>query len=97
MFRRNSLGWGLLLGFTFPLAGLCLLWLVNLIWASVDPMGMNLPVRERTILLLIICLNLIPFRGFNHYRKLESLRGVVLMTVIMAIAWVVKYGSDLMN
>lgn len=97
MFQRNSIGWGLLLGTAFPLAGLTFLWVINQIWISVDPMGLNLPIRERTLLLLVICLNLIPFRRFNHYRKLASLRGVVLMTVLMAIAWVVRYGSDLMN
>ncbi|MBK7342468.1 MAG: hypothetical protein IPJ06_04775 [Saprospiraceae bacterium] len=97
MFQRNSLGWGLLLGITFPLGGLILLWVINLVWVNIDPMGMNLPVRERTLLLLVICLNLIPFRGFNRYRKLDSLRGVVLMTVVMAIAWVIRYGSSLID
>ncbi len=97
MFQRNSITWGLLLGTAFPLTGLILLWLVNQIWVALDPMGMDLPIRERTLLLLVICLNLIPFKRFNHYRKLASLRGVVLMTVLMAIAWVVYYGSGLID
>ncbi|MCB0693400.1 MAG: hypothetical protein R2787_09790 [Saprospiraceae bacterium] len=97
MYQRNSIAWGLLIGAAFPVAGLVVLWIINLIWNRLDPMGMDLPIRERTLLLLVICLNLIPFRRFNQNRKLNSLRGVVTMTVILAFAWIARYFATLMN
>lgn len=96
MYQRNSIAWGLLMGAAFPVAGLIVLWIINLIWNRLDPMGMDLPIRERTLLLLVICLNLIPFRQFNQQRKLASLRGVVTMTVILAFAWIARYFATLM-
>ncbi len=87
----------MLMGITFPIAGLVFLWIVNLIWTSLDPVGMNLPIRERTLLLLVICLNLIPFRRFNHYRKVASLRGVVTVTVLLALFWIVRYYATLID
>lgn len=85
------------MGIAFPITGLVFLWVVNEIWVNIDPVGMNLPVRERTLLLLVICLNLIPFRRFNHYRKVASLRGVVTATVILAVIWIVRYYATLID
>ena len=87
----------MLMGIVFPIAGLVFLWIVNQIWVAIDPVGMNLPIRERTLLLLIICLNLIPFRRFNHFRKIASLRGVVLVTVALAFIWIFRYYATLID
>lgn len=89
MFERNSLPWGLLLGLLFPLAGFLGFWLLRVQWDGV------FPLRDRTWTLLVICLNLIPFRQFNRRRKINSLRGVVTMTVLMAVVWVIRFFSEL--
>lgn len=49
--------------------------------------------RERTTGIIAICLNLIPLNAFQKRRAINSMRGVVLATVLYVIAWVVYFGK----
>lgn len=53
--------------------------------------------RERTLGLIAICVNLLPFRAFVSLRNDASTRGVFLATGIYAAAWVIVYGLELLN
>jgi fatty acid desaturase len=95
MFDRDRLPYGASLGLLFPLLGLGLAWLLAFLWESLAQEGGVPPVRERTLVLLAICLNLIPFRAFNRRRAMHSLRGVVTVTVLWAFAWIILYFKEL--
>lgn len=95
MFERDRLPYGAALGLLFPLFGLALAWLLGWFWASMTQEGGAPPIRERTLVLLAICLNLIPFRAFNRRRAMASLRGVVTVTVLWAFAWIILYFKEL--
>lgn len=95
MFERDRFPFGASLGLLFPLIGLGLAWLLGMLWTGMAPDASVPPVRERTLVLLAICLNLIPFRAFNRRRAMSSLRGVVTVTVLWAFAWIILYFKEL--
>ena len=95
MFNRNQFTLGLSLGILFPLIGIGLAALIGFVWSQLATEGQTGPVRERTLVLLAICLNLIPFRAFNKRKALHSLRGVVTVTVVLAMLWIVLYFKEL--
>lgn len=96
MFNKNQITYGLSLGLLFPLAGLAFFFVLDLAWQQVMPEGQALPLRERTMALLCICMNIIPFQAFNKRKVLQSIRGVVSATVILAFLWILIFYKDLM-
>ena len=53
-----------------------------------DPTGFSPTWRQRTISLLAICANLIPFNLHKKARHDYAMRGLVFPTVIMVVVWV---------
>lgn len=90
LLHKNSILNGMLAGLIFPIAGYVLL---SSFFKILDETGftggMSLSenFRLRTTAVIAICLNLIPLRAFNKGRQMESIRGVVLVTFAMGIAW----------
>jgi hypothetical protein len=58
------------------------------------PMSMD-GRRMRTIALISICCNLIPFNIFKNKKWDSSLRGIVFPTLVYVIGWLFKYSSQL--
>ncbi len=86
--NKNSIVIGLVLGILLPILGYGLL--KGLFWVLSQAVNSDYSGwRERTITLLAICFNLIPF---NYYKKKKyftnSMRGVVVPTVIFGGLWV---------
>lgn len=96
MFNRNQFSYGISLGIAFPLLGIGVAALLGLIWSQFATEGQASPIRERTLVLLAICLNLIPFTAFNRRKALQSLRGVVTVTVILAALWIILYLKEIL-
>ncbi len=100
MLRRDILWIGLALGVVLPVMAYFLL--VNVFalldgLGAADGTGLNLNFRERTLTLLAICVNLLPFRAYNNLRATQAMRGVLLATGFYTIAWIIEYGLDLLN
>ncbi|MEL7118166.1 MAG: hypothetical protein AAFO07_01955 [Bacteroidota bacterium] len=98
--NRNNLPFGLGIGILLPVVGVLLLYLVfgqldNAGWAS--SRGLTTSFRERTLTLVAICTNIVPFNYYYKRRMMLSLRGVAIATVILAMVWVIYYGVDLLK
>ncbi len=53
--------------------------------------GMGMSNRARTVYLLSICTVLIPFNLFNRKRWTDSMRGIIIPTLLYIGFWVYKY------
>lgn len=95
MLNKNSIPIGLAIGLLLPLAAFALLYLLfqQLGAAGVaSSEGFSPMFRERTAGIVAICLNLIPLNQFMKRRAINSMRGIVVATVILVIVWVVYFG-----
>ncbi len=96
MWNRNSIPVGLAIGILLPLMafGLLMLLYSQLEAAGiVSEEGFSPMFRERTTGVIAICFNLIPLNAFQKRRAINSMRGVVLATVVYVIIWVVYFGK----
>jgi len=92
MFEKDSIVSGLLLGVLIPFVGFALfLELYDQLLENTDP-----NFRKRTSALLGICLNLIPFSIFNRKRFFNSMRGIMIPTVIYAFIWLFVFGIKIL-
>ena len=100
MLREDSLVIGFAVGAVVPVLAFLLIdgafdLLVGL--GVVNRFGEPYGFRERTLALVAICVNLLPFRAFVSLRNDASTRGVFLATGIYAAAWVIVYGLELLG
>ena len=98
MLNKNSILLGIILGVLIPFIGYALLLeIYDQLDAHgfISDVGMSENFRNRTIALLAICLNLIPFLIYNRMWYIKSMRGIIFPTVIYAFAWVMVYGLKL--
>jgi hypothetical protein len=99
MQAKNTLFVGILYGILLPTAVFFLLTLLYSLLEGVgvsSMSGLSLNFRERTSAILAIATNLWPLRIFQDRRWSEALRGIVIATAALAIAWVFYFGRDLM-
>ncbi len=99
MFEKDSIVAGLLLGVFVPVVGYAL-WLE--IYDQLDARGVISGMgagdfRRRTSALLGICVNLIPFGFFNRKRFFNSMRGIMIPTIIYGFAWFIYFGLKLLD
>lgn len=100
MLRKDSLPLGLLIGLLIPFIGYALLLEIydqlesNLL---ISDFGMTTNFRDRTIALLAVCFNLIPFMYYNNHRCYNTMRGLVFPTVILAVAWFFYFQENLLG
>lgn len=96
MWNKNAIPAGLAIGFVIPLV---VFGLLLLLYSQLEGMGVvseegfSPMFRERTTGIIAICCNLIPLNAFQKRRAINSMRGVVLATVVYVIAWVVYFGK----
>lgn len=98
MFEKDSIVAGLLLGVFIPIVGYAL-WLE--IYDQLDARGVISgfgaeDFRRRTSALLGICVNLIPFGFFNRKRFFNSMRGIMIPTIIYGFAWFLYFGLKIL-
>ncbi|MFK7809113.1 MAG: hypothetical protein AB8F74_15025 [Saprospiraceae bacterium] len=56
-----------------------------------DPKGFSATWRARTLALLAICSNLIPFNLHMKAKHDNTMRGMILPTVVLVIIWVFMF------
>jgi len=99
MFNKNEIWAGLIFGILLPSAGfLILMQIFSLleIKGAASGAGLSEDFRERTLAIVAIALNLIPMSIYRNRRWDKAIRGVVIATGVLALAWVVRYGIKLM-
>ena len=99
MLNKDNIFSGLVVGLLLPLTIFLMLYQIfNLLElrgaASVEGLGVNF--RQRTLAIVAIAANIIPLKIFQNRRFDQSMRGIVVITTIWAVIWVVKFGLDLM-
>lgn len=98
MFNKDSLILGILLGFAIPFVGYAVILMIfEQIGASewLNREARDITFRARTIAVLAICLNIIPFRYYQKQRYEASMRGVILATMIYVGLWMFKFSGHL--
>jgi len=100
MLNKDSIPLGFVLGIVIPFVGYAV-WLMvfeQLTEAGVmSPQGFTTNWRERTIGLLAICCNLIPFLVYNKKRFTNTMRGIIFPTVGLAMVWFYFFGAAMIN
>ena len=98
MINKDSLILGILLGLAVPFVGYAVILMIfEQIGASewLNSEARTITFRARTIAVLAICLNIIPFRFYQKQRYEASMRGVIVATMIYVGLWMFKFASHL--
>ena len=88
---RNNVFFGLALGIIVPLIAY-VFWnsLFNVLdnASIISSDGFSTSWRERTVALLSICMNIIPFQVYLKRRCEQTMRGLIFPTVILVCVWI---------
>ena len=98
--KDNQILTGVIWGVLIPFIGVALLMILD---EAIVDMDLALPnnniylgQKSRTLFLLAICLNLIPFQIFRNRRMDKALRGIGLVTITYAIIWFFYFSSTIL-
>mgnify|MGYP006310433885 CR=1 FL=1 len=100
MLNRNAIWVGLVLGLVIPFVGYALLLTLFEQLDAADLLsskGFSPNFRQRPLSIVALCLNILPFNLFYKRRHLHSMRGIAIVTVGYAVAWVVYFGNELLG
>lgn len=100
MLRHNSFLIGFAVGVTVPVLAYLAVetGLEFLASAGVTgPNGQAVYFKERTLALLAVCANLLPFYKFNSRFTEATMRGVLVATGVLVAGWFWVYGRALLN
>lgn len=87
---------GAIIGLIIPFVGYAVeLMLID--WFISSPRPAQETFRVRTLILVAICLNLIPFHFFRYRRETKSMQGTLMVTVGLAILWLFYFGYTLLS
>lgn len=99
MMDKNSIVTGLVLGCIVPVLGFIV---VQFIFDTLTQFGLMAEVtafsegrRLRTLALIGICFNLIPFNISKNNRWDQTMRGIVFPTLVYVGAWLFRFYSEL--
>lgn len=98
MLNRNKILTGVIVGLVLPALGAVLIFNIFKILAMMGGAsgeGFTPNFRERTSIVIALALNLIPMNIFRRRRWDLAMRGVVVITTILAFAWVGHYSLKL--
>jgi hypothetical protein len=98
--EKNKIGVGLIVGLLVPFVGLAVLELVLEqldIWVFPEARNkLSESFKDRTLYLIAITLNVLPFRWYNKGKKILSMRGMVIATTAYAVAWMVLFAKEIL-
>ncbi len=99
MIDKNSLVFGLVLGCIVPVLGFVL---VEFIFNQMTQFGLMAEVSEsssgrrfRTLTLIALCSNLVPFNIAKNRKWDDTMRGIIFPTLIYVGAWILKFYGEL--
>lgn len=95
MFNKNNLLLGIIIGACVPIIGWAL---IQMLFEAITELGWMDEVssgtssrRTRTLALLGICCNIIPFEIYRKKRYDLTMRGLVFPTIIFVGVWIYTY------
>ena len=95
MLNQNKLITGIILGLAFPIITFLFLYnIFNLLELQglASAKGLSPDFRRRTIAILAIAVNLVLLNLYRRTRRDQAMRGVVIATTALAVAWVIVFG-----
>ena len=98
MLNRNNFLPGLLIGLLLPLVCWTMLYQIFSLLevkGAASGAGLASNFRERTLAIVALAINILPMKTYQGRRWEDSMRGVVVATSILALAWVLLYGVTL--
>ncbi len=97
--KQDSLVGGIIWGVLIPFVGVAVLMILD---ETITDMNILLPnntvyggQKNRTLFLLAICLNLIPFQIYRNRKMDKGLRGVSFPTMFYAFLWLFYFASSI--
>ncbi|MEM9888032.1 MAG: hypothetical protein AAF849_19205 [Bacteroidota bacterium] len=99
MFHQNKIIIGLLVGLILPVIGFGLLFALFEFLdraGAVSNIGLSEDFRLRTIGIVAIGLNAIALNAFYKRRATQSMRGIVIITFVYVVAWVIYFGDKVL-
>lgn len=92
---RNQIWIGLVVGLLLPFVGYALLLSVSdyLVANNFTADGF----RPRSLALIAVCLNIIPMNVFMSRGQGQSMRGILIMTMIYAVVWFLYFRESLLG
>lgn len=94
MFKRNEIWIGLLVGLVLPFVGYAVLLSIS-DFSVAHNYGAGF--RPRSLALIAVCLNIIPMNLFMARRQGQSMRGILIMTIVYAVVWFLYFRESLFN
>lgn len=99
-FGRDHLGYGIALGLVIPIAVYGILLLIFTFLESqgfMSDIGFPEDFRTRTLGLLSICSNLVTMQLFRRRYRYETMRGVLIATMVLVAVWFFKFGLNILR
>jgi len=97
MDKRNKIWVGVVFGLLLPAIGAIFIFNLFKILAMLGGAsgeGFTPNFRERTSVVIALALNLFPMNIFRKQRWENAMRGIVIITTILAFAWVGHYSLE---
>lgn len=91
--KKNTVVFGLLFGILSPIFGFFLVEALFDLYAEYK--GEYGDWRLRTLAVIALCFNLIPFHLFKSQHFDQALRGVVLPTIVYVFLWVFYFWAEI--
>lgn len=98
MVNRDKIWVGFVFGLVLPAIGAVLIFNIFKILAilgGASGEGFTPNFRERTSIVIALALNLIPMSMFRKLRWEKAMRGMVIVTTLLAFVWVAHYSLNL--
>ncbi len=97
--RKDNLLFGILVGLILPIiaAAFVMIGLEQIIKLGGGQGSENPAVRPRTVYLIGICINIFLLNYYKRLRYDLSMRGIVIATTILGLAWVIRFGKEIMG
>ena len=96
MLDKDALIVGLLIGLAIPFVGYATIQMIFEQIANLEflnPETRTVYFRERTIAILAVCLNLIPFQLFKKRRFEKTMQGILIATFIYVFIWIYYFAN----
>jgi len=96
MLNKNSIWIGIGVGLVLPFVGYAILLEIYDYLEGIGLLrrtGFSPTFRQRTLMVMSICLNLIPFNIFQRRKYTDTMRGLVIPTAIYVVLWLFYFGS----
>ncbi len=98
--KNNTILIGVFAGLLVPFVGYAVLLMLSErldVWLPQFTEDGESVINTRTVYLLAVCCNLLPFHFFDRNRLPRSMRGVMLATLLLGLAWLVYFGKHIME